>query len=316
MRQRSTRATTGASEEARHAEQTSGDSGTEMCQHRGTSRTTLLVIMLVCSIVMNVLQTTPLSYSPLEHGNTTIGMSAFNHTQQRRKLPGLPDRVITVFGLESSGTTFVHQTLGKAMGLERISSEEYGNRDRSVLLQHTSLPTGWLVPSFARRFEPLPILPVGVPVACQMQSGKTQKPNPPECNVFETKLRQIPSRYFINVTSHIQWFRERGVDAQAVVVVRDPGIHFQNTIQKYCPNETAAYEQYATARELSSQAITSIHPVLVSYEMLLTLKSSYLFQIYQELSISSRYVPTFKNGNVKYLPSIPQSVRDKLLRDV
>ncbi len=80
-------------------------------------------------------------------------------------------------------------------------------------------------------------------------------------------------------TSHIQWFRERGVGAQAVVVVRDPGMHFQNTIQKYCPNETATYEQYGTARDLSSQAITSINPVLVSYEMPFTLKSSYLFQM-------------------------------------
>ena len=42
--------------------------------------------------------------------------------------------------------------------------------------------------------------------------------------------------------------------------------------------------------------------VVVSYESLLKLKSTYIEMLYDVLGIDSNYVPTFRNGNAKYLP--------------
>jgi hypothetical protein len=57
-----------------------------------------------------------------------------------------------------------------------------------------------------------------------------------------------------------------------------------------------------------SEAIDKLDPsevVLVSYEGIMSLGRSYLFDIYRQLGINSRYTPSFKDGNAKYV--VPRS---------
>ena len=73
------------------------------------------------------LQATSLRPSPARTSSTTL----------------LPDRLIVVYGLESSGTTFVSKTLSLALGLKvQDGLDARTNREGSVRLQHISLPTG------------------------------------------------------------------------------------------------------------------------------------------------------------------------------
>jgi hypothetical protein len=245
--------------------------------------------------------------------------------QSNRKVGLLPERIITVFGLESSGTTFVHKTLAKALRLGQRQGGEYTNADQSIWVQHISLPFGSFSKAtvgFAGRFEPLEVVPVFVPEKCSQPQGRSPpRPAPKECEPFGPKLIPRPGRFFVNVTSHIQWYRERGVDARAVVVVRDPSLHFKGILKTHCPNETAAYEQFVTGRALLKHAMQHLDPVVVSYEALMTLQTKYLQEIYNELNISTSSLkayqqPTFSNGNVKYYDQTPQDIQQKLLADM
>jgi hypothetical protein len=249
--------------------------------------------------------------------------------QRRRQNNILPDILITVVGLESSGTTFVYDTLSKALGVARKEGlEEKTNQKGTIRVQHLSLPNGWFRKNdaigYPHRFEPLEIIPVYVPKRCSMPEGRVQQSSsyrrpprrsPPECEPFGPTLVQSPPRYFVNITSHIEWHRAQGVDARAVVVVRDPALHFHGILHNHCENETAVYEQYKTGRALLKHAVQHVHPVVVSYETLMTLQGDYLIEIYKQLNISSSFIPSFKNGNVKYVPTTPKSIQDKLQAD-
>ena len=60
----------------------------------------------------------------------------------------LPDRVIAVFGLESSGTTFVTAALKAALGA--VGKIDLHCRANRTELQHASLPWGWWRPGRPR----------------------------------------------------------------------------------------------------------------------------------------------------------------------
>jgi hypothetical protein len=239
----------------------------------------------------------------------------------------LPDILITVVGLESSGTTFVYDTLSKALGVAlKEDGIEKTNQKGTIRVQHLSLPSGWFSKDsidFPRRFEPLETIPVYVPKRCSTPEGRVGRSSsyrppqrsPPECKPFGPNLVPHPPRYFVNITSHIEWHRAQGVDARAVVVVRDPALHFHGIIKAHNQNETAVYEQYKTGRALLKHAVKHVHPVMVSYETLMTLQADYLMDIYKQLNISSRFIPSFQNGNVKYVSATPKIIRKKLQSD-
>jgi hypothetical protein len=63
--------------------------------------------------------------------------------QQHPAVDGLPKRLITIVGLENSGTVFMHMAITTALGLKKVNSEESMNDDGSFVLQHTSLPAGF-----------------------------------------------------------------------------------------------------------------------------------------------------------------------------
>jgi hypothetical protein len=44
-----------------------------------------------------------------------------------------------------------------------------------------------------------------------------------------------------------------------------------------------------------------LDPIIISYETMLTLQRPYLCQLYDNLGIETTFLPTFKNGNTKYL---------------
>ncbi|KAL7551634.1 hypothetical protein ACHAWF_014815 [Thalassiosira exigua] len=69
----------------------------------------------------------------------------------------LPKRLISVFGLESSGTTFVWNALSEALGATREvrTQMEARNPDGSIWTQHLSLPSG----PIGRLPPPAPRLP-------------------------------------------------------------------------------------------------------------------------------------------------------------
>ena len=247
-------------------------------------------------------------------GSTDKGQT----TTVKSRMPGsLPETVISVFGLESSGTTFVYESLGSALKLERKAGDsELTNLDGSIRLQHLSLPTGYFYREEDRGYAnlPLEIVPYFIPNQCFASSPQINSSSV-DCSIFGRHLKARPSRVFVNITSHIAWYRSQGVDAKAVVVVRDTALHFHGILKVHCPNETAAYEQFKTGKRLLQEATRTVDPVLVSYETLLTLRGAYWRQVMQELNITSDFIPKFRNGNVKYVPSTPKSIQPKLGMD-
>jgi hypothetical protein len=252
----------------------------------------------------------------------------------------IPRRLITVFGLESSGTTFVFDSIREAMKLPFKVGDEAYNLKRSTMIQHVSLPTGsYLEPRNEvkwpeEEYQPV-IVPFAVPMECRAFVGRpTMVMIPPhhKCGPYADSFvldteRTHPSRYFVNITSHIQWYETQRTQVTAVLVVRDPSMHFHGVLNNHCRNnETAAYEQYQVGRSLMQDAIKAFdatrnaeHPssspssssiVIVSYETLMTLHNEYLFQIFQQIGIKfdRGYRPAYKDGNIKYVKSLPDTI--------
>jgi len=159
---------------------------------------------------------------------------------------------------------------------------------------------------------------------------------------FETKGKSLkyPERYNLDITSHKEWYDAHGVEQFIIIVVRDEDISFHartlhchddrlkeieeqagteiiiDAINKYIlkkGEEKLTRESYklwnaktfqpSGGRRLSALPFGD-NVVLVSYESLLKLRSTYLALLYDVLGIDSNYLPTFKNGNAKYIPNL------------
>jgi hypothetical protein len=129
------------------------------------------------------------------------------------------------------------------------------------------------------------------------------------------QVMTYPSRYFVNISSHVEWYRERGVTVQPIMVVRDPVFHFQGILNVHCKNYTAALQQYDMGREIMLQSLTTSSPIIVSYETLMTLQQPYLDELFDKLEINSTYKPKFKNGNLKYVANktSPEPITELLM---
>lgn len=240
----------------------------------------------------------------------------------------VPKRLIAVFGLESSGTTFVQETLAKALGAKGQYEVEFYTRNKDIRVQHFSLPTGVYrksSPNLEDQYQPLPLVPVHVPYQCRMTpytDPSIVQESPTKCHALFGPIKVASvERYFINVTSHIQFYQKRGIDTMAVIVVRDPAMHFRGITKTHCRgNQTAAYEQYKTGRAILQEAMEKLDPksyILVSYETLMTLQQVYLKEIYKALRIQSTYAPPMKNGNLAYVPksSLSDTIKAQLELD-
>jgi hypothetical protein len=173
-----------------------------------------------------------------------------------------------------------------------------------------SLPLGFVAKEnwgFSERFsEPLGIVPVYYPTGCRVPPFKTDPPGYANVTVacrtiMGEKVMTPPHRYFVNITSHVQWYREWGVDVHPIMVVRDPSFHFYGVTNSHCKDESAAYAQYEMGRDILLHSMQTVKPTIVSYEMLMTIQGEYLLKIYNQTNIQSSYIPKFKDGNLKHL---------------
>ena len=132
-----------------------------------------------------------------------------------------------------------------------------------------------------------------------------------EALVLEEKY---PTRYFVNITSHIEYYLALSIDIQVVVVMRDHSISMKERLRNDCPEVGVAEKEDEVALSIIKEAYTKYgkhgsmlkrgdkqRVIAVSYEGLLELKDAYLFDIYHQLGINSTYVPTFDDENAKYV---------------
>jgi hypothetical protein len=235
--------------------------------------------------------------------------AAKNYTKERVSIV-LPQTLYVIYGLESSGTTFIAKTVAAALGLDqRLEGDTVESRDRRIHIQHLSLPLGPITPAkwgYETRFsKPLAIVPMYYPTGCRVQGFGRHAPGfkevPLSCRDFMgDKVMTYPSRYFVNISSHVEWYRELGVTVQPIMVVRDPSFHFEGIMKEHCPNSRAAFQQYEVGREIMLQSLTTASPIIVSYETLMTLQQAYLDELFDKLEIQTTYKPKFMNGNLKY----------------
>jgi RecA/RadA recombinase len=232
----------------------------------------------------------------------------------------LPKKLITVVGLEGSGGAFLSTTLGEAVS----SDGEYG-------LQHISLPYGWTCESSESRNK-ANIVDALVPEECFCYEDKLKDIDPDPLNTRKCQeearisennkdgslkwrcgakcgegqfsgLALYPDRFYVNITSHIQWYLTRGVDAKVVLLLRDKTISNKEKLRSHhchIPPEVADIED-DTAMEIMREAYQRYgeeeRVMVVSYEGLMQFQQSYLFGIYKSLGIESTYVPDFVDEN-------------------
>jgi hypothetical protein len=219
----------------------------------------------------------------------------------------LPETLYVIYGLESSGTTFMASTVSMALGIERrLRPDTVESNDKKIHIQHISLPLGGVGKDNWGFSETPGIVPVYYPTGCRVPPFKTDPPGyanvTAACRtIMGEKVMTSPHRYFVNITSHVQWYREWGVDVHPIMVVRDPSFHFYGVTNGHCRNESAAYAQYEMGRDILVHSMQAVKPTIVSYEMLMTIQGEYLIKIYNQTNIQSSYIPKFKNGNLKHL---------------
>jgi hypothetical protein len=233
----------------------------------------------------------------------------------------LPRRVVTVFGLESTGTTFVTHLLELSTGvkqchiimghMDRLSTKE----SRDYELQHLSLPFGWIgegqinvVPALypamcvdMQRAQSLP-KPSKLPTQCQQTMGGD-----------ESKYR-YPRRYFVNITSHIQWYRDRGVDASAVLVVRDKTIGSIARSFVHCIKNKTREQEEQVGLSIMKEAMEYYQQpdprypspplVVASYETIINMGAPYVNFLLNQLQLPSIHENkrwAIKDGNERYI---------------
>ena len=100
----------------------------------------------------------------------------------------------------------------------------------------------------------------------------------------ETGLRKrviLPQRFMVNITSHIQWYSERNVEATAVIVVRDDYAHLHGKLRTHNDAMNHALLEDEHAKEFIVEAMQQLESlpkngrapqiILVSYETLMSL---------------------------------------------
>lgn len=252
---------------------------------------------------------------------------------QKSKASILPKKLITVVGLEGSGLSFVSTTLRAASTFDSTEVQHIslpqGRRtcEKSDSININTNVVGALVPEDCFRYETqhyvgndeLNGIDPLIATKCQEQLHISSEINNIKGNLSGFAL--YPERYYVNVTSHIQWYLSRGVDIKVVLLLRDRTISKNEKIRSHCRIPEVADAENDIAMEIMREAYrtygksgalhASAHPdddgdddarvILVSYEGLMQLKQPYLFQLYNSLGLKSTYVPDFVDENRKYV---------------
>lgn len=268
--------------------------------------------LLRCNLFENVSQNDEIILAE-ENGNRATN-NTFNV---------IPRRHIAIFGLESSGTTFLTDTIAKALNANVNSMKHlsFENTNRDVLIHHISLPWGYYGGN------------VGIPKQQKQITYNETVVYPPRCmrhphaptrerfSLFcETEAqtkerRRYPHRFFVNITSHVRWYQARGSQVTAILMIRDDLMHHQNKLKTHAHgNINTAHREDLIGKRIMAEAIQTLSThssptqkrdmpelVITSYETLMAMKENYLFWLYRQLGVNSTFVPTFKNGNAKYI---------------
>ena len=148
-----------------------------------------------------------------------------------------------------------------------------------------------------------------------------------QCSSIVGKDWTYPSRYSLNLSSHLEWYHNHGIDAKAIIIMRDATIS-RRARQMHCTNSTILEMEEELGREILEQAIhkyISLNKssrrggqrrrliqttedgkvVLVSYELLNQLKDHHLLMLYDALGIKSTFTPVWLDGNVKHVLDEP-----------
>jgi hypothetical protein len=230
-----------------------------------------------------------------------------------------PKRLISIFGLEKSGTTFTSLTIAKALGIvpEHKLRFPYSAEKNGIQVQHISQPWGYFRPqpvSWSCKPQNLAktkTIFAAVPLNCARHPMLAKKAEnatfPRQCKeeALLDDFVEISSRFFVNITSHILWYLERGVDATAVVLMRDRSIAHLSKTATICKNANVSRAQNEYANSITQEAIQKLDPsriVLVSFEGMVSLGLPYLQDIFRQLRIqNSTHVPNFLDANEKYI---------------
>lgn len=269
----------------------------------------------------------------------------------------IPKRLITVAGLESSGTKFLTMLTAQASGAYRISEKQKESgkvdllpfwdrvRSKGIEVQHVSLPWGEKCSNRANRNHTEILanktIDALIPKRCVFSRARNSAVlNANNLKHFHMcrelgvpKFTSIPGRYFLNLTSHIKWYQERGSIATAVVVVRDQTIEYASKLREHCHNHTLAKEENEYGMEIIREALLNLSEdwlddrtppslVLVSYESLMSIGEPYARKyIFEKLGLGSSglnfsrndtynidkiWFPPLKDGNRRYV-EIPKS---------
>lgn len=223
------------------------------------------------------------------------------------------DRLITIFGLESSGTTFLAETLSTAAGIELDKTPFwYGDRKGTEMeVQHVSLPWGHVCANDTHFVEAFALVPRPCLFITGMNDTIPNRSTDDDCNIIANLGEGpivYPERFFVDIVSHVRWYRSLGVKTTAVVAVRESTLSFASKMSVHCTNSKLGQEEVRHGQQLIKEAINTLSQignppelVLVSYESLMALKETYLFDLYRKLGIQSDYIPNFKDGNQKYI---------------
>jgi len=314
--------------------------------------------------------------------NDAVAPSLHNSmsSSSRSRQSILSKRIITVFGTESSGSTFLATTLGIASGafppngtyvtlptdrnnnpgrtiVERTVARSARSPDGEIEIQHISLPWGFwgtkrrncelsegtitvdaYVPEPCFRIDYQSTwkhrLEAKAPAGCREEAHISEKNNRTtiagkkwtcgtnNCGQGDNDGYALyPRRFFVNVTAHIEWYLQRGVDITAVLSVRDKSVTLAGKVKNHCPDQAISRLEEERARTIMSNSLRNYgrpgrfkesgiphdnsnkeeRAVSVSYETLMAMGESYLFDIYRTLGINSTFVPDFKDGNEKYV---------------
>uniref|UniRef100_A0A7S2RUA8 Uncharacterized protein n=1 Tax=Rhizochromulina marina TaxID=1034831 RepID=A0A7S2RUA8_9STRA len=235
------------------------------------------------------------------HGDSTdtwilqSGMALSHEAQHVHK----PKQIISVFGLEESGSDLVSKTIAHALGMAPFGTWA-GNgslRTSRTVLQHLPLPWGG---------------------NCDSDSDVVQT-----LNVFDSLTMEeliVPPRFFVNITTHVRHLKKREPQARvlAVLVTREATASLilkqvprtfstPGTTQgdSFCRSKERAIFENELGRRIMQDSLQLLNfnseVIEFSYETLLFLKGPYLFSLYQRLGAHSNFVPPLKSNRLTNL---------------
>jgi hypothetical protein len=192
--------------------------------------------------------------------------------------------------------------------LEKNDDLHFRTLDFAVEVQHISEPWGALANHSWPNEIPTTIDTVEfvAPPDCMVfpntRKNKLINKAPHAACFDETQLAQrqrYPGRFFVNITSHIQWYRSKGVEATAILVLRDDSIHTFSKRRRIQRNSSQAALEDEHGKNLIVEAMNLLpasQHLVVSYEALMSLRGQYLMHFYDLLGINSTFVPVFIDG--------------------